>query len=324
MPKKPQFVGVPQGTDPVVQEYMAGVAKRAKAAGVAQQVPMPNLAQAQAQFDPKKDGALTLAQIGAAQQNAAAVAEGEGQRSGLSAETARGLQALQQQVKQQQSQSQGEPPVEQTETEEAPQAEEEKAAPAPESPARVSEAIAEADDLELDYLMSRARQDAINNEEQQKIIEARVKPMDLSTGITTGEFRQLVPIKPGVLEVMYRTVSPMEMEHIRRLVLEMQLRDERMSNLSVDRFTLMQTVAAIVHIGGQALPAHIKNPGTLEAEFLDDVFSQKYSIIGGYPSPMIHALSTHAYWFDMRVRRLFTMEALKNGRRLRSAGHAPT
>jgi hypothetical protein len=309
--KNPKFVGVPAGTDPVVSKYREGLAARAKKAGQAQRVPMPNLAQAQGQFDPKKDGAMTLSQIAQAQRNVEAAEGVESAESGLSAETARGLQALHQEAQQQHAAQRGDSVAE--ETPEMEEEGEDDLEETPEKRVKISEAMAESDDLELDYLMDRARQDLINNDKQQKIIEARVKPMDLSDGITTGEFKQLVPIKPKVLEVMYRTVSPMEMEHIRRIVLEMQIRDERMSNLSVDRFTLMQTVAALVHINGQALPNHIKKPGTLEAEFLEDVFLKKYSIVGGYPGPLIHSLSTHAYWFDMRVRKLFTMDVLKNG-----------
>lgn len=318
MSDDPKFVGVPAGKDPTVAKYMEGLAKRAKQQGEQHRVPVPNLQQAQESFNPKKEGAMTLAQIGQAQRNveAASQAGEDAGRRELSPQTARGLQALQAEVQKQkaeQDMTKEAEPGEKAQAEPVKKTAEEKADQENKDKVRLREALDDTDDLELEYLLARSRQDLINNEEQRKLIESKVKPMDLSDGILTGEFAQLVPIKPGVLEVKFRTISPMEMEHIRRLVLEMQLRDERMSNLSVDRFTLMQTVAAIVHINGQALPSHVKNPGTVNAEFLDDVFLQKYSIIGGYPSPMIHSLSTHLYWFDLRVRKLFSIEDVKNG-----------
>jgi hypothetical protein len=298
--KKPTFVGVPSGEDPVVASYRKSVVQRAQRAGDAQKIPVPNLSKAQEQFDPKKDAPMTLTQMGEAQETMDKVAGGE-RPSQLSSDTVRGLQALRKEVDEV-KQKQPPPPVE----------EEPAARPQEGSQSQLGESLQEKDDLEMEYLLDRLKQDLINNDEQRDLIEKRVKPMSLADGISSGEFKQLVPIHEA-LNVMYRSVSPMEIEHIRRLVLEMQLRDERLANLSVDRFSLMQTVASIVHINGEALPTHIKDPGTIRAEFLDKPFLDKYAVIGGYPSPFIHTLSTHAYWFDLRVRKLFTMEALKNG-----------
>lgn len=308
-PQGPQFVGVKPGTDPVVSEYQKGVAARAKAAAERQREPIPDLGLAQNQFDPKKDKPMTLGQIGDAQKAMDTVAnQGEEGKRALSPGTLSGLQALHQQASEQRKEL---PP------EEAPkpmlaEAEEGKSSASAEEKERMSQVLRESDDLELEAMMRNMRQDMINNDKQRDIIEAKVKPMNLADGITTGEYRQLVPIKEG-LEVLFRSVSPMENEEIRRMVIEMQLKDERLANLSVDRLTLMQTVAAIVHVNGQTMPTHLKNTGTIEAEFLEETFKKKYAIFSSYPSALLHVLATHAYWFDLRVRKLFTMDELKNG-----------
>jgi len=306
MSDDPKFVGVPPGEDPVVAQYRDGVAARARAEGEKKRVKIPNLTEAQSQFNPKKDRPMTLGEMGQAQTIMGDAAEHADQpQQTLSDDSVRGLQALYTATSEQRG-----PMTEAEETDETDETEDSVEKPLP---GKLSDAMESTDDLDLDLFMQRMRQDLINNEDQRKIIAARVKPMNLGDGIATGEFTQFVPIKPKTLEVLYRTVSPMEVEHIRRIVLEMELRDERLANMTVDRFSLMQMVASVVSINGKPLPTHLRNPGTIRVEFLEDPFMKKYAIISNYPGPFIHTLSTHSYWFDIRVRELFTMAELKNG-----------
>lgn len=308
----PQFVGVKPGRDPVVSSYTAGLAQRAKAAGQAGKVPIPNLAAAAADYRPEKDGPMTLSGIAQAQENIRHMDTSEKPTS-LRPETLAGLRALHDQTASQQQPPEPTPPP--------PTASSVETAPTPpaskddkKSVTREREEDDGVADIDFDLMMQRVRSDVLNNEEERKAVEARVKEMQLADGLMTGEFKQLVPIKPGALEVLFRTISPMENDEIRRHVLTQVLEDEKLSNLMGERYGFMQTVAAIVSINGQEFPKHLRTQkGQVGHVFDWDVFNKKLATFMSYPTPLIHSLSTHAYWFDLRVRKLFSSTSLKNG-----------
>ena len=166
--------------------------------------------------------------------------------------------------------------------------------------------------MELDLLLERVKSDVINNERERKEIEKRVEPIDLGQGLVTGEWTQTVPIKEGVLTVKFRTLSAQENEAFRALIFRWNAEDPQAINLSSERFGLMQTVAAIVSISGNAFPSHMRREGA-RLVFDEEIFLTKYYQVSSYAAPLIHALGTHAFWFDQRVRKMFTSDNLKNG-----------
>lgn len=308
----PKFVGVPNtGRDPVVSRYTQGIAERARAAGSQQKVPIPNLGAAAAEFRPEKDGPMTLVQIARAQENIRTMTT-EPEKKSLSPDTVAGLRALHEQVAAQQRPPTPVAPADEQEPPPPPKAE-----PGKKSVTKFSEdekrELAETSDLDFDLMMKRLRSDVINNTEERKAVEARLKPMDLADGLLTGEFRQHVPIFPGKLEVMFRTITPLENEELRRHILEQVLTDERFANLMGEKYGFMQTVAAVHSLNGQELPKHLLPGDKGGRKFMWDTFQKKVDIFMAYPGPLIHALGTHAHWFDLRVRALFTSTALKNG-----------
>lgn len=315
----PKFVGMPStGQDPVVSKYTQGIVERARAAGGAHKVPIPDLAAAAAEYRPEKDGPMTLGQIAEAQENIRTMDNDQAApKKTLSPETVAGLRALHDQVAAQQVPA---PPPTPPPAPEAPvvaSSAPAKPEPAKKSVTKLSEDekrdVAETSDLDFDLMMARLRSDVINNQEERKAVEARLKPMDLSDGLLTGEFKQHVPIYPGKLEVVFRTITPLENEELRRKVLEHVLEDERFANVMGEKYGFMQTVAAVHSLNGQELPKHLTAGDKGGRKFLWDVFEKKVSVFMAYPGPLIHALGTHAYWFDLRVRALFTSAALKNG-----------
>lgn len=304
----PKFVGVSDpGDDPVVNRYRQGIVERAKAAAADNRVAIPNLAAASAEYRPEKDGPMTLGQIAQAQENIRTMSEPNTPKATLKPETIAGLRALSEQVAAQQQLAAPEPVKEP-----------EKAEPPKKSVTRLTEEekqeLAETSDLDFDLMMSRLRSDVINNVEERKAVEARLKPMDLTDGLLTGEWKQHVPIHPGKLEVVFRTITPLENEEIRRALLKEAMEDERTARFAGERYGFMQTVAAVHSINGSELPKHLTAPdkGT-GRRFMWDIFQKKVDIFMAYPGPLIQALGTHAHWFDLRVRALFTSSALKNG-----------
>lgn len=302
-PKKPGPV------HPSVAKYMKGVEDRAKQAGKdarSTQPKMPDLAQAHAQYDPQKDGPMTLGQISQAQETQAKVAGGDGGAPAIKPETLAGLAEIKKMADAQAGQVDSDD-SDKTEDDEVI----EKKEPVPLTADEEAEAMAEGiSDLDIEMMLNRMQRDVIQNKEQEEAIKKKVKPIDFSEGILTGEFSQVVPIREGLV-VKYRTLTPFENEEIRKMILEMQVQDARTASLAAERLSFMQTVAAIVMINGTEMPKHLKkNKGNWEFDKV--TFTKKYNILANYPTAFIHTLTSHAYWFDQRVRSMFTVEAAKN------------
>ncbi len=292
----------------MVRRYTAGITERAKEAARANKVPIPDLGAAAAQYRPDKDGPMTLTQIAQAQENIRTMDESE--KKSLSPNTVAGLRALHEATASQQLPQAAPAP--------AAAPEKKKEEPEKRSFTRLSEdekrEAAETADLDFDVMMARLRNDIINNEDERKAIEERLKPMDLTDGLLTGEFKQHVPIAPNKLEVVFRTISPLENGEMRKHILQQIIEDERFANMSGEELSFMQMVASVHMLNGQEMPSHLRAGDKKTVRIFDwDVFNSKLALFRTYPTPLIHALSTHAYWFDLRVRKLFSTATLKNG-----------
>lgn len=335
-----------QRENPTVAKYKATVAERA-AAMRAERPGVPDLATADQLYKPGKDGPMTIAQIGQAHKTMAATPPEERQERGLSPQTVAGLQALQSAMQEQRKQMNDESPmpglptpaqaptaaaapspvtatpVETVQPAQPPVA----AAPASSTPAssspvadamasekkaRVSDALSELDDLEFERVLRGMQKDVINNEREREAVRARVKPIDLIRGISTGEFTQEVPVIPDVLVVRYRTITPLENQSIRLVLFKMFDEDKRRENLGAELFGLMQTVCSVLMINGTSFGQHLKGEG-YNLEFDEAGFVAKFKRFLLMPMPMIHALGTHGFWFEQRVREAFTTDHLKNG-----------
>lgn len=315
MPKPPTFVGMPPDTKDPVANYRKGVAERA-AAQRQHKPPVPNLAQADVQFDPRKDQPVSLAQIAQSQKSVREVAEPPTKDGILSSETIAGLQALKAAVEKQQNVS-TQPPKEQPSMQQA-----QPTPVAPEAPPQVPSAnkdevarerLNELDEFELEKLLRSIQTDVINNESERKEIEKRVKPIDLTEGLSTGQFTQDVPIVPDRLTVRYRTVTSLENQSIRILLAKHIQEDPRREAVASELYGLMQTVASVVRINTNQLPPHMVGQDMYSSEFDESVFLHKFKLFQRYPLPMLHAIGVHGFWFDRRVREAFTATALKNG-----------
>lgn len=306
LPKPPVFMGVdPATSDPNLKPktslgaYRAGVETRTAEAR-ASEPKGPNLREAQATFDPKKDGARSLADIQATQAALAQPVAPEGVK--LSEVTTKGLESLHAH-----SQAERENQAQNASTfvpaGAAPQAEKEEVAPRREpGPADG------ADDFELERLMQFAatnQQDAINNPKEREAVEKRLEPIDLIRGITELEFTQVVPIVPGKFEVIFRAITPEEDQQIRILILHMTSENAKLVSVERDLYSLLTVICSIVRLNTMEMPKHY----TKENFFISvntDVLRQKMRMFLSYPMPMMHALGVHSAWFDQRVRKAFT------------------
>ena len=170
------------------------------------------------------------------------------------------------------------------------------------------------DALELERRLESIQHDVINNTKEKaavgKRLEAEGSEISLEEMITEGVATQTVPITKG-LRVKFRTVSPAENRELRKLLWKLTDDDPRLEGMAADIFGMMMIVAAVLQIKDTTLPDHLKG-GLHNREFDADAFMQKFNWLSNYPAPLIHAIGVHANWFDERVRRVFTSEALKD------------
>ena len=290
----PKFVGVAPDDDPVLAKYRAEVeARNAQRKADASRPQLPNLLEADKQYKPGRDQPMSLNEIAQAQANIEAA--NRPAPGGLRPETVEGLKALSAAARQQTEPVAPKPP-EEVRDDVLP-------------PSR----IADVDNLELQHVMRNVQRDIINNKEEREAIRARCAPLDITDGLSSGEFTQVVPIIPDRFVVKYRSVSPFEEHAIRALLFKKVSDNPLLEAMDAEIYSLMLLVAAIVSINGNTTPfaSHI-GPDPYNPVFNTEIFERKVSIISRYPAPMVHSLGTHAYWFDQRVRELFASESLKN------------
>lgn len=163
--------------------------------------------------------------------------------------------------------------------------------------------------LDLEGFRERLERNVIQNDEQKKIIEARLKPLDLSELITQGTITQIVPVQPGIFEPEFQSVSAEDDLAMKRLIIEEANSLKVDDRYLLDKFALMGITCAIRAINRLPLPDHRDEKGN----FNDEKFWKKFAKVLRFPLPMISSLGANYFWFDIRVRKLFVAERVKNG-----------
>lgn len=142
------------------------------------------------------------------------------------------------------------------------------------------------------------------NKERRDSIEKRCEPMAIEDLILQGEVRQRVPIVPGKLEAVFRSVSGNEDLFIKRL-----MSSERGSEQYImDRFSLLNLAVGLYALNSKVLPNHLdaqQNPDK-------DLFEIKLKAVSRLPLVLLSDLSVNYIWFNRRVQKLLVFENLKN------------
>lgn len=165
------------------------------------------------------------------------------------------------------------------------------------------------DDFDLGRARTTLMKDMLNNEAQRKIVESRLKPLDLSEMVDTGYVTQIVPIKPG-FEPIFRSYTADEDLAIKRLIMDdLQTYGEVGDRYTIDKYTLMGLTVALHGLNNKPLPSF----RDAEGNWNDDLFWKKFNKVSKFNYHMTASLAINWFWFDLRVRELFVMETLGNG-----------
>lgn len=169
--------------------------------------------------------------------------------------------------------------------------------------------LADLDDFDFDRAKRAAEQDVINNEEQRRVVEARLRPLSLEEIIITGRVTQVVPIIPGVFEPEFQSYQMGEDLILKRMIGEEDQSLRPTTRYLLDKYRTMGLTIALRSLNKKLLPSHQDQHG----KFDDALFWIKYEIVAKFDYHMMASLSAHWHWFDIRVRALFKAEALGNG-----------
>ncbi len=170
-------------------------------------------------------------------------------------------------------------------------------------------ALKNMDEFDFNTFREVMMKDLLNNDEQRKIVEERVDTLDLSSLIMNGYVQQRVPIVPSTYEPTFQSFTGEEELALKRLLMDERKGIEAPDRYLLDKFQLMTVALGISQINNTKLPDHRDKDGN----FNDDLFWKKFNRILKLPFHMLASMGVHYYWFDIRVRKLFVAERIKNG-----------
>lgn len=165
------------------------------------------------------------------------------------------------------------------------------------------------DEFDLDTLHQMMVKDLINNPEQRKIVEERCKPMSLADLVVEGFISQVVPVVPGTFEPEFTSLTGDDDLNLKRLILEEAKSLKVDDRYLLDKYALMGLACSVKAINGKPFGDYRDKDG----DFHEESFLKKFKKIIRLPLPMLATMGTHYFWFDIRVRKLFVAEKVKNG-----------
>lgn len=171
------------------------------------------------------------------------------------------------------------------------------------------ELLDELDDFDLSRVKSSMFKDLLNNDEQRKLIEARLKPLSLASLVIDGRVTQVVPIQPGVFEPEFQSYGGDEDLEVKRLLGEEAESSKPSERYLLDKYSIMGLTISLRGMNKRHLPDYRNAQG----DFDEALFWKKYKLVSRLNFHMLGSLAVNWYWFDMRVRTLFKAEQLGNG-----------
>ncbi len=183
---------------------------------------------------------------------------------------------------------------------------EERSRLSPEEQKKVLESLDQFDRNALEEAITR---DLINNDEQRQIIEERLEPLDLSSYIMQGFITQRIPVVPGVFEFTLQSYDAQSDLEVKRMITEEVKGSVGQGQYYLDRYSMMTIALGLHSFGHSHMPSHLDNRGYFDKE----KFLEKLQLVLRLPFHVIAAIGVHYHWFDIRVRKLVTVQNLKNG-----------
>lgn len=181
--------------------------------------------------------------------------------------------------------------------------------PAEDKERALQDALQSMDDFDFDALRRQMQRDILNNPEQREIIEGRLEPLNIDELIMHDRISQVVPIVPGKFWIELESLTMEDDLELKRLLMLQSKTAEVTQRYLLDKFAVMSAAASVKAICNNPVPSHLDQNG----QFNETLFWQKFFWLLRRPVHMIAVIGVNCTWFEMRVRRLFVAEKVKNG-----------
>lgn len=137
-------------------------------------------------------------------------------------------------------------------------------------------------------------------------VEERCSELDIGAYLMGGELLQRVPVVPGKLEVVFRTITDLEETYIDSDLENYVNAMDRKFIRAVNEWSL----AAHLHsVNGQSWPSTIDGDGTVN----DESMKVRLKRVRKLHTPVMNMLLANLAWFLDRVNNALTVETLGNG-----------
>jgi len=156
-----------------------------------------------------------------------------------------------------------------------------------------------------DYLqkLSEETQDLLHNKQRREYIESQISDeLSFDDLLFQQELRQRVPIRKNFVPT-FRTPSAAEDLFIKRLI----SKEEGSPQYTLDRYGTMGLACGLFAINGKPFPDHCND----QKVPTDDLFWVKYNLIMRYPLIVVADLNANFIWFEERVKKLLSLDAIK-------------
>lgn len=140
-------------------------------------------------------------------------------------------------------------------------------------------------------------------------IEPHLAPLDIGAALF-GRATQTVPVLPGQIEVDFQSVKAHEsllMEQILRETANETVRYYTQYSVILLLAVSVKEIRTPTHT--ERLPSLVNDAGVVTLETL----RARAAIVQSFSVELISLLSAHYLWFEGRVRKLLTPQAIKNG-----------
>lgn len=148
---------------------------------------------------------------------------------------------------------------------------------------------------------------AIASVARRKQIESDLEPIQIEHIFASGEVRQEVVIRKGLLKVTFKTLRSREDLYLKKRLSEVTSSDS--ARYVEDRFLSMLLAAQMSAINGKELPTFTDKEGKIS----DANFNKRLEMVLDLPVILLEEIWVNYRWFEQRVRDALAPESLKNG-----------
>lgn len=181
--------------------------------------------------------------------------------------------------------------------------------PLPPDKDKLASAINQLDEFQLSEWRNAMMKDILNSDDQKKIIESRLEPLDITDLVVTGYIRQRIPIVPGRYEITLQTYDGSHDLALKRMIMQESKSLDVSEQYLLDKYSFYGLAVGVHSINDKVYP----DCTTPDGNFSDEAFTAKFNQIMRLNIHLLASIGVNILWFEQRVRKLCKAETLGNG-----------